>query len=254
MALHPRFASVKTDPPLLEGRVILITGTTDGIGRKVAVEAGRCGAEVVLLGRRIKRLETTYDEIVAAGGPEPAIYPMDLAGASAHDFEELANRIDAEFGRLDGLLHNAAVLGMLSPIENFDLEVWSSTLHVNTTVPFMLTQVMLPILKKSDDASVIFTTSGVGRRARAYWGAYAVSKFGCEALVQVLAHELTDYGNIRVNALNPGAVRTKMRANAYPAENPGTVPAPEDIAPAYLWLLGPESQGVDGESLDAQGT
>jgi len=156
------------------------------------------------------------------------------------------------YGRLDGLLHNAGILGTLSPIEHYDVPTWCRVLHVNVTAAFALTQVLLPALRRSTDASIVFTTSNVGRRGRAYWGAYAVSKFATEGLTQVLAAELEGIGPVRVNALNPGRARTLMRRQAYPAEDINTLPPPEALTGPYVALLGPASRGVTGGSFDCQ--
>lgn len=239
-------------PDLLAGRVVLVTGAGAGIGRAAAHTFARHQATVILLGRTPSHLERTYDDIVAAGGPEPAISVLDLAKAQGPDYFEVAERIEGEYGRLDGLLHNAGILGDRAPIEHYDVGQWAEVLHVNLTAPFILTQVLLPLLKASTDASIVFTTSGVGRRGRAYWGAYAVSKFGIEGLSQVLADETAELGRIRVNCVNPGRTRTAMRRQAYPAEDPATLPPPEGVLAPYLFLMGPDSRGVTGESLDAQ--
>ena len=236
---------------LLESRVILVTGASAGIGRAVALDLARHGATVVLTGRNARKLEALYDTILASGAPKPAYLPLDLENALAQDYDGLASAIESEFGRLDGLLHNASILGTRSPIRHHDVPTWCRTLHVNLTAAFALTQVCLPLLEAAPDGSIVFTTSSVGSRGRAYWGAYAVSKFGTEGLAQVLAHEYEDT-KLRVNLVNPGAVRTGMRALAYPAENPASVAEPAAITAAYLYLLGPESAGVTGQRLQAQ--
>ena len=240
-------------PPadLLTGRVVLMTGAGSGIGRAIALACAAHGATVGLLGRTLKKLEAVYDEIVAAGHPRPSLAPLDLDRAMGPDYFQLAESIDHEFGRLDGIVHNAGMLGQRSPIEHYDVKTWTEVMHLNLTVPFVMTQTLIPLLRKADDASVVFTSSGVGTRGRAYWGAYAVSKFGTEGLSQVLAEEL-EQDDIRVNCINPGATRTSMRAAAYPGEDPASLPAPEDIVAAYLYLLGPDSRGVSGQSLNAQ--
>lgn len=238
---------------LLKDRVILVTGAGSGIGRTAALTYAAHGATIILLGRTLSKLEEVYDEIESAGYPKPAIVPLNLEGAAVKEYEELAMTLEENFGKLDGLLHNAGILGARSPVELYDPETWNKVMHVNATAPFLLTRALIPLLRKSGDASVIFTSSGVGRKAKAYWGAYAVSKFALEGLSQLLSEELDDERhNIRVNSLNPGATRTNMRAHAYPAENPANNPAPEDIMPSYLYLMGKDSAGVNGQQLDAQ--
>lgn len=237
---------------LLKDRVILVTGAGDGIGRAAAMSCAAHGATVILLGKTIEKLTAVYDEIEQAGGPMPAIYPLKLGGATLDDYHALRETVENEFGRLDGLLHNAGVLGQRKSILDTTEADWNEVLRVNLTSNFLLTKAVLPLLQRSDDASIVFTSSGVGRKGRAYWGAYAVSKFGVEGLSQVLADELEGVTNIRVNCINPGATNTAMRRIAYPAENPAVNPFPEQIMPAYLYLLGPDSKGVTGGSFDAQ--
>lgn len=237
---------------LFESRVLLITGAGAGIGRAAARTLAAHGATVVLLGRELGKLEAVYDEIVAAGHPTPAILTLDLSMAGQHECQQVADVIENTFGRLDGVLHNAAVLGDITPLEMYDPDTWDFVMKINLRAPFVLTQALLPLLKQSPDASVVMTTSSVGRRARAFWGAYAISKCGVEGLVQMLSDELANTSNIRVNAINPGATRTSMRASAYPGENPESVKAPAEIMPLYLYLLGPDSQGITGQSFDAQ--
>jgi NAD(P)-dependent dehydrogenase (short-subunit alcohol dehydrogenase family) len=243
-------AGYRPAPDALRERVVLVTGAGAGIGRAVARDLARAGATVGLLGRTLKNLESVYDEIVAAGGPKPALLPLDLERALAQDYDRLAAAVSAEFGRLDGLIHCAAILGSRTPIEHYDVPTWCRVLHVNLTAGFVVTQVLLPELAKSADPSIVFTTSSVGHRGRAYWGAYAASKFGTEGLAQVLADELE--GKMRVNLVNPGPVRTNMRAVAYPAEDRATLAAPEDVTGPYLYLVGPDSRGITGQRFDCQ--
>lgn len=245
--------SYQAPADLLKDRILLVTGAGEGIGREAAKQYAAHGATVILLGRTQEKLDTVYDEIEAAGHPQAAIVPMNLEVATEHDYIELCNTLHQEFGRLDGILHNAGLLGVRTPIENYDPVIWHQVMQVNLNAPFMLTQTLMPLLSASEDASIIFTSSSVGRKGRAYWGAYAVSKFGTEGLMQVLADELENTPNIRVNAINPGATRTNMRAYAYPGENPETLATPADIMPVYLYLMGPDSQGIQGQSIDAQG-
>ncbi|WP_237058535.1 YciK family oxidoreductase [Microbulbifer sediminum] len=240
-------------PDLLRDRVILVTGAGDGIGRTAARTFAAHGATVVLLGRTTQKLEQVYDEIEAAGGAQPAIFPMDLAQARIENFEHFAEAIDQEFGRLDGLLHNASLLGQRTPIANYHFGTWEQVMQVNVNAAFGLTKTLLPMLEKSEAGSIVFTSSSVGRKGRAFWGAYAVSKFATEGLMEVLADEMDGVSNIRVNSINPGATRTNMRAAAYPAEDPRAVTPPEDVMPTYLYLMGDDSRGISGRQFDAQG-
>jgi NAD(P)-dependent dehydrogenase (short-subunit alcohol dehydrogenase family) len=249
-AFDPRAVTLRPDE--LAGRVIAITGPTRGIGKAVALACAAHGATVVLIGRNVKRLEAVHAEIEAAGGPEATIAPFDLEKAVAADYDTLANALLDRYGRLDGLLHNAGILGTLAPIEHYDVPTWYRVMHVNTTAAFALTHVLLPVMRKSDDASIVFTSSSVGRKARAYWGAYAVSKYAIEGLSEMLAQELENVSNIRVNTLNPGAARTEMRLQAYPSENPQNMTPPENLVGPYIALLGPASKGVTGQRFDAQ--
>ncbi len=236
-------------PDLLHDRVILVTGAGDGIGAAAARSFASHGATVVLVGRTQAKLEAVYDAIEAEGGKKPAIFVMDFAKAQGDDYQNLFDGLDKEFGKLDGLLHNAGILGNRSPIEHYDIPTWLETIHVNLNAPFILTQTLLPLLRKSADPAVVFTSSGVGRKGRAYWGAYAASKFATEGLAQTLADECD---NIRVNCINPGPIRTAMRKLAYPGEDPSTLKTPADIMQPYLYLIGPDSKGTTAESLDCQ--
>jgi len=236
----------------LQGRVIAITGAGDGIGRALALKAAAHGARLVLIGRTVSKLEQVHRRIAELNLPEASIAPLDLERALARDYDGLADAVQKRYGRLDGLVHNAGILGTLAPIEHYDVPTWCRVLHVNLTAAFALTQVLLPALRASADGSIIFTSSGAGRVAKAYWGAYAVSKFGIEALSQTLADELQAGGTIRVNALNPGPVRTRLRAQAFPAEDASALAKPEDVLQPYLWLLSADSRGVTGQSLNCQ--
>lgn len=239
-------------PDLLRDRIIMITGASDGIGKALSVRAAELGAQVILHGRNTKKLEAVHDQIVAIdGAPRPSIAVLDLVSATGEAYSALVDGIESEFGRLDGLVHNASILGKRMSIEQYEPAEWQQVMHVNLTAAFVLTQMLLPALKKAPDPSVIFTSSGVGRVGKAFWGAYAVSKFGTEALSQILANE-HPHTAARFNCVNPGPVATRMRSAAYPAEDPATVKAPEDILPTYLYLLGPDSAKVSGKSLDCQ--
>lgn len=236
----------------LAGRVIVVTGAGDGIGRALAIALAASGATVGLLGKTPRKLESAYDEIVAAGHPQPALLPFNLETATAAEYDALHKALQEEFGRVDGIAHLAGILGARSQIDHYDVPTWCRVLHVNLTAAFLLTQSLLPLLRQSADASVVFASSGVGRRGQAYWGAYAVSKFGVEGLMQVLAAELQDTTRIRANSVNPGPVRTNMRLQAFPAEDRSVLPAPADVLGPFLYLLGPDGSQVNGRALDCQ--
>jgi NAD(P)-dependent dehydrogenase (short-subunit alcohol dehydrogenase family) len=244
--------SFTPDTDLLAGRVILITGAGSGLGKALAIEAARSGATVILSGRSGAKLDGVYDEIETMGAPRPAIAVLDLAAATAVEYDNLAKTIDAEFGKLDGVVHAAGLLGDRTPLEQYDVPTWCKVLHVNLTAPFILTQVLLPNLRKSADASVIFVSSGVVKNQRPFWGAYAVAKSGLESVRSMLSQELDGVPNIRVNSVNPGRMRTAMRAAAYPAEDPNTVPAPASVSGTFLFLLSARGRGIDGQYIEAQ--
>ncbi|QUX92418.1 YciK family oxidoreductase [Marinomonas sp. A3A] len=238
---------------LLKDKVILVTGAGDGIGKTAAITYAKHGATIILLGRTTKKLEAVYDYIEKQQYPQAAIVPLNLDGAAEHDYIELANTIESEFGHLDGILHNASLLGERTSIATYDPTLFEQVMRVNVTSQLLLNQALLPLMQKAEYASIIFTSSGVGRKAKANWGAYAVSKFATEAMMQLLSSELESLSpNVRANAINPGATRTSMRASAYPDEDPKTLPTPEDIMPAYLYLMGQDSLAINGKSLDAQ--
>jgi len=236
---------------LLKDKVILITGAGDGIGAEAARTYAKYGATCILLGRTVAKLESVYDEIVNAGSSEPAIVPLDLKGATPTHYQQMAQTIIEQFGRLDGILHNASILGHLSAFKDIDQQEWLDVMQINVNGMVFLTQALIPVLEKAPHASVIFTSSSVGRKGRAFWGTYAVSKFATEGVMQTLADEYKNK-SLRFNCINPGATRTKMRAQAFPAENPETLKTPADIMPMYLYLMGDESVKVTGQSFDCQ--
>ncbi|HEX6396164.1 MAG TPA: YciK family oxidoreductase [Steroidobacteraceae bacterium] len=241
----------------MRGRVVMVTGAGDGIGRAISLALARAGAEVILLGRTVRKLEAVHAEIAnlssrGLGAPEASIVPLDLERALAADYEAVAEAIEKRYGRLDGLLHNAALLGALTPIEQYDVPMFMRVMHVNVTAEFVLTRQLLPLLRASKDASVLFTSSGVGNVGRAYWGAYSISKFAVEGMAQVLSQELESTSAVRVNVIDPGKVRTSMRRAAYPSEAPESLPTAESLAPSYLALLGPASRGVTGRRFRAR--
>lgn len=245
------YSEYQPRPDLLKDKIILITGAGDGIGRAAALSYALHGATVVLHGRTINKLEVIYDEIESLGAPQPAILPLQLSTANSHDYELLYNTLAKQFGRLDGILHNAGILGERIELAEYPVEEWDDVMAVNLRAPFVLTQKLLPLLAKAENASVVFASSGVGREARANWGAYSVSKIAIEAVSQIFAKE-NSYPSVRFNCINPGATRTAMRAKAYPDEDPKTLQTPEMIMPAYLYLMGEDSVGLNGQSIDAQ--
>ena len=232
----------------LKDKVILVTGANRGFGLAITMDLSKAGATVIMLGRDLGSLEYAYDAVVDAGYKKPILYPLDLEGATPENYQELQDNVLEKFDKLDGLIHNAAILGAQMPIEQYDIKLWYSTLQINLSAPFMLTQFLIPALVKSEDARILFLSSSVGREARAYWGAYSVSKFGIEGFAKTLSEEL-EKTNISVNTVNPGKLRTEMRRTAYPAEDSSTVPMPEEKSAAIVYLLSNLSPKMNGEQL-----
>ncbi|MFW2374651.1 MAG: YciK family oxidoreductase [Gammaproteobacteria bacterium] len=235
---------------LLHGKTILITGAGDGIGKVAARTFASHGATVVLLGRTIHKLEQVYDEIIHAGSPEPAIYPLNLEGAAPKDYQDLATTLEDQFGALHGLLHNAANLGASTPLALYDIELWYKVMQVNLNAPFVMTQALLPLIRKTPESSILFT---VDDKSSAYWGAYGVSKAAITGFMQILADELDSENPVKVNAINPGPTQSALRMRAYPGENPNEMTPPEDIMGTYLYLIGRDSEGETGKVFQAQG-
>ena len=244
----------RTDTPTrLDDRIVMVTGAGRGIGAAVAKALAVAGATVVLSGRKVGSLERIYDDIKAQGGPEPAIAPMNLEALRWDEAVTLIERLGDEFGRLDGLLHNAAHFPALTPVAHLALEQWYRTLQVNLNAAFILTRACLPLLQSAPDASVVFTSDRAGRQGKAYYGAYGVSKFAIEGLMQILAEETEANTSIRVNSIDPGDVRTELYERLYPGRHDQPIAQPEDIVRPYLFLLGPDSRGVTGRHFEAQG-
>jgi NAD(P)-dependent dehydrogenase (short-subunit alcohol dehydrogenase family) len=237
----------------LAGKTVLITGANRGIGEAVALSCAEHGAEVLLLGRDEAALAQVYDRIVAQGYPTPGIIPMDLTARDPALSATLADELSAADVVLDGLVHNASVLGERRALAQTSPASWEEVLQVNMTAVFLLTRALMPRLEAAPAASVVLTSSGVGRRGKAYWGAYAVSKFATEGFMQVLADELGATSSVRVNSLNPGAVNTGMRRSAYPGEPPDTNPMPDALTDRWLYLLSDASREIHGQTLSAQG-
>lgn len=236
---------------LLSGKTILITGAGDGIGREAALTYSHFGASLILVGRTQEKLESVRQEIADLTGTLSDIYVIDLLTASADDYHSLANNIAKQHPYLDGVLHNAGILGVIAPIVEQPTQLWHDVMQVNVNASFMLTQALLPLLLKAPSASLIFTSSSVGKQGRTGWGAYAVSKFATEGLMQVLAEEYK-HTNLRVNCINPGGTRTGMRASAFPSEDALKLKTPADIMPIYVYLMGDDSLRKTGTSFDAQ--
>jgi len=249
---HQLLRTYEARPDLLDGRVILVTGADTDVGETVAEALAAHQATVVLLGNRRKRLEETYDRIEASGAPQPALMPINLVEASAEAYEQLADTLSNEFGLLDGITHCGMEVGLLSPLELFDLPVFAEVMQANVTAPYLLTRTCLQLLKKSRDASIVFTSSEAGREGKPYWGAYGIACFAVEGMMQTWAAELAGETAVRVNSLATGPIRTTSRAKIYPGEDPTKLLMPEEIVSAYLYLLGPESKGVTGRALHAQ--
>ena len=232
----------------LKGKVILVTGANRGFGLAMTMDLSKAGATVIMLGRDLGSLEHAYDAVVDKGFQEPILYPLDLEGASPENYQSLQEDIFSQFEKLDGLIHNAAILGTMMPVDQYDIKLWYSTLQINLNGPFMLTQFLIPLLKKSDDARILFLSAEQGREAKAYWGAYGVSKFAIEGFSKTLSEEL-EKTNIRVNTLDPGVMRTEVRRAAYPAEDTTKNPLPESKSPAIVFLMLPVSSKYNGRKL-----
>jgi NAD(P)-dependent dehydrogenase (short-subunit alcohol dehydrogenase family) len=235
----------------LREKTILVTGAGAGIGRSAALTFAKLGATVILLGKTISKLEAVYDEIVNMGSPEPAIIPLDLKGASQQHYIDMATTIANQFGQLDGVLLNASILGELSPFTQIHETVFNEIMQVNVKAQYLLAQSLIPTLLLAPNASLVFTSSGVGNQGRAYWGAYSISKFATEGMMQVIADEY-ETTSLRTNAINPGATNTNMRTCAYPAEDKTTIANPDDIMPLYVYLMSDDSSAVNGQTLKAQ--
>lgn len=234
---------------LLKDRVILVTGAGDGIGAVAAETFARHGATVVLLGRTVRKLEQVYDRIVDAGAPKPAIYPLNLEGASFKDYQDMAAAIARELGGLNAILHNAALLGDNTPIANYDVQLWHRVMQVNVNGPYMLTRACLELLQGSADPRILFTSHRV---EQAYWGAYGVSKSAVLSLMKILADELSSHKPVRVNAIEPGEVQSPLAARAFPGKNIKSHAPIVSIMPAYLYLMGRDSASVNGQIVPAQ--
>lgn len=227
----------QADPKDFQGKVFLVTGAADGIGKAVTIALAEQGATVLMLDKKARHLEKLFDQILERGFTEPVILPVDLMEVNPESATTLAQAIHDDIGRLDGILHNAAELGSPSPLEQYDMKYWNSVMHTNLQAPYFLTRALLPLLKQDFDTQVLFTSADVGREAAAYWGAYSVAYAGLEAQMEIWAQELENVSNIKVNSIDPGAVRTSFRRRSHPGESQETLPTPQSITNAYLKIL-----------------
>lgn len=235
----------------LTNKTILVTGAGAGIGRSAALTYAKLGATVILLGKTVSKLEAVYDEIIALGLTEPAIIPLDLKGATKQNYIDMSATIASQFGKLDGALLNASMLGELTPFTQIHEQIFNDVMKVNVTAQYLLAQALIPTMLLAPKASLIFTSSGVGSQGRAYWGAYSISKFATEGMMQVIADEYED-SPLRINAINPGGTQTNMRACAFPAEDKDALPTPDEIMPVYAYLMSEDSADINGQTLKAQ--
>ena len=236
----------------LKEKVILISGGGSGIGKSAGLIFAEHGADLILVGKNPEHLESTYQEFLDKNLKPPLLHIMDFEKSNENDFQEINAVIEKEFGKLDGLLNNAGILGDKTPLENYKIDVWKKVFDINVHASFLLTKSLLPVLKAAENSSIIFTSSGVGKRGKAYWGAYSLTKFATESMMQIFSEELENTSNVRVNSIDPGRVRTKMRAAAYPAEDPLSLVDAKDIMNAYLYLMSNDSLETKGESISAQ--
>lgn len=243
---HPR--DYQAAPDLLEDRVILVTGAGQGIGRAAALAFASRGAQVILLGRKVAKLEAVYDEIQAAGYPEALIFPLDLVKATEQECQAMAEGISQQLGRLDGVLHNAAHFDVLSPLEIQTPRQFEQMLRVHLLAPFTLTKACLPLLKKAPDASVIFTSTTAAQTPSAFWGAHAISKAAADHMAKAWAIELGNTPSLRMNTVVPGPVQSPQRRLSHPGEIHASLPDADSLMSLYLYLMGPDSAGITGQT------
>ena len=236
----------------LTNHVILITGAGGGLGSTAALALAKQGAHIILLDKSIPKLEAVYDLIKAANAPEPIMYPFDLAGANEAEYQELADKIEEKYGSLQGLLHSAVEFSGYTPLALQSTKDWVNSLNVNLSAPFLLCRVLLPVMQKSENAAIVFTSDSSARPAPAYSGAYGVAKIALEGMAKILAEELESFNKIRVNTLIPGPIDSPLRKRAYPAEDKSKLPKMESLAAVYGFLFGEKSIGVTGQTIDAR--
>lgn len=233
----------------LRDRIVLVTGATGGLGRATSIAAASAGATVVLSGRKVRALESLYDEIERVGGPQPAVYPIDLCGASPRDYADLAASVEREFGRLHGIVHAAAHFDGLQPFDQQKPEEWLRAQQVNVTAPFLMTQACLPLMRASGDTAIVFVLDDPVRMGKAFWGGYGASKQALAGFASIV-HEETENSSVRTHALLPGPMRTVLRRAAYYGENTLKHPEPDYAARFVVWLLGAGGAGMRGKTVD----
>jgi len=236
----------------LHNQTILITGAGGGLGSTAALALAQQGATLILLDKSIPKLEKVYDTLIAHNTPTPFLYPFDLAGATEVQYHEMAQAIDSNFSQLHGILHSACEFNSFAPLAIHTTMAWGHTMNVNLNAPFLLNQVLLPLLEKTKHASIVLTSDSHARQNKAYSGAYGVSKVALESYALILADELEGAGKIRVNILVPGAVNSPLRKKAFPAEDKHKLPTMDKIIPAYLYLFSKKSIGSTGKIIDAR--
>lgn len=244
-----RFGAPVPEAGALHERVVLVTGATGGLGRASVLACAGAGATVVLAGRKVRPLELLYDELVALGAPQPAIYPINLEGASPDDYAGLAETLRLQCGRLDGIIHAAVLFEGLKPLEQTKPADWARSLQVGLNAPFAMTQACLPLLRERPDAAIVFVLDDLTRVGKAYWGGYGVAKHGLAALASI-AHEETESGPVRVHGLLPAPMRTALRRMAYFGENTLERELPDLAGAAAAYLLSPAAADLRGQVLD----
>ena len=226
----------------MKNKVILITGANKGIGKTLSLEFSKMGVNIVLLGRNEESLDNVYDEIITTTSTKPLIIKCDLSNIDINSAKQISDEIMGVYGRLDGVVFNAAKLGKMSTIEDYEEDIWKEVFNINLHSAFIISKEILPALKAAPNGRIIFTSSGVAEVGKAFWGAYSASKFAVKGLAEILRDELDTTSNVKVFNYDPGKTRTSMRALAYPAENPQDLKEPKVLFNDYLWFFSDESQ------------
>ena len=250
MSLELDWQSYKATDNLFENKVIMVTGAADGIGRSITIALAKHGATVIMLDKKARHLEKLFDQIMERGYIEPVILPVDLLEITPESATQLAQAVHDDFGKLDGLLHNAAELGSPSPLDQYDIEYWNEVMHTNLQAPYFLTRALLPLLKQDYATNLLFTTADVARQPQAYWGAYSIAYAGLEAQMKIWAEELENTSNIKINSIDPGPVRTSFRRRSHPGESQDMLITPQSLTAAYLKLF--SNTEFHGERINLQ--